>query len=656
MTQKKFIAVLIIGGTITAGPANALLRYENYLVPFAQSVAPTETMVGAQLDGKISRLICTNNSTTPVLFGGKGDTGWPVCSDATACPGGNKIDVQASYVYAKALGSLSIQCTAHVDKPTAECRPQGYVEYDARRIVAADSTAQAAVVNHGAAGSAYDLAQGTGGDQPLYRTAGNCTGGSGACLQFVSNDFMSMAVRQTDTWTKEIFCVDGYFPATTAADYIFAWDEDSTRKTFRHTSGTGVYPYVGTTTSPGWTIALGWHSICLDVTDPTAITGSIDGVTQSVLASTAITADRWQFILGAGNLAGSIAYDGLEIGRFTAYDEDPGKTLNELTACGVTQWAMTPTRSDTKFAMAPRYFGLEDVEQNVVGRSLVAYEVPYESEFSFGFSDPLAVTTSKVGRLTMTPPDAGDFVLAVNLNGVGEVTRPYHVTNVGAASSFTALLVGDSLTAGQTYPDRVATQAGGKITMLGTQGTGNLHEGHSGKTWLWFQSDVASPMTDGSGVLDVSAYLTALGATPDVVVWLLGTNGTLNKTAENIAAQVAAEMAAATALLVGWPESTQHAFALTLPGTTSQAAFTANYGNDRWTDWRVNQQEMVLGILDTFGGRESEGIYLIPTQTAVQPETSWGDYVSSNALHPTAQGYNAVGDSVAAFLLWRFRA
>ena len=541
-----------------------------------------------------------------------------------------------------------------------DCMPEAFISLDARRLSGSDSDPVTTLPNTGTGGSAWDVGA-TGTERPTLRTAGNCTGTNKQCIRFNdATDFLVQASATAATWTKKVFCVDGYYPDVPAGvEYPFCWEDRASRNCFQHGQpAIDGRLFLQTAGAPVFTIDEDWHSICFDVTDPTNIPVAIDGVAQTNVVSSATSAYDVQLIIGAYTAAGAGDYSGFELGRVTGYKEDPGKTVAQLSACGASQFAMGPTRSDVRFAMAPRYFGMEDVEQDVVGRSLVAFEEPFESEFYFSFSDTGTVPTPLVGRLNMTPANPGDYTLKANVNGVGHVERPYHVVNVGAASSFSVLLIGDSITAAQTYPSRVATQATGKVTMLGLEGvTGAKHEGHSGKTWEWFQTDPDSPLTDGSGTLDLASYRTSLGAEPDLVVWLLGTNQILNKTPATIGAKVTSEMAAATALLTGWHANTEHAFALTMPATTSQDAFTLNYGasTDRWTDWRENQQAMVLGIVDTFGDREGEGIFLIPTNTALQPEVEHGDYVATNAIHPVTQGYEALGDAVAAFLLWHYR-
>lgn len=84
--------------------------------------------------------------------------------------------------------------------------------------------------------------------------------------------------------------------------------------------------------------------------------------------------------------------------------------------------------------------------------------------------------------------------------------------------------IGDSRTAptvGDTYVKRLKDRFGGDIALCGTVGSGDhIHEGHSGWDYGELFSGAASPITDGSGELDIASWHTAMGGAADIyVLW-----------------------------------------------------------------------------------------------------------------------------------------
>lgn len=528
--------------------------------------------------------------------------------------------------------------------------------WDVRLLSGADSSVIDSIPNTGSGSSSWDVS-GSGSNRPVLRTAGNCTGGSGQCAQFDVTDFLSMASPVTQASTAQIICVDGYFPDSGSNRNPVAWRDDFSRHTLRISSGAVGTVYLQTAGTPTFTVTAGWHSICFDVTDRTDIPIAVDGVAQTnINVSVGASVSSWHFTFGGYSAGGGGSYANFELGRAAFYNEDPGLTVAQLSACSKTLFAQSiPGRDLADPAVASRYFGVTGTEQTVNGTSLTAYESSIPDEFAFSYSDSSTTLTQTLGAAVFSPATTGDFVLTMDINGVAsEQTPSFHSSTIAASSTFTALLVGDSLTAGQTYPSRVDTATTGKGTFVGTQGTGTSHEGHSGKTWEWFGSDAASPMTDGSGTLDLASYISGLSATPTHVVWLLGTNKIFTADLGTIDTTVTAELDDAETIINAWPGSgVVHAFALTLPGLADDSGFVSyDPALQSWWTWRQKQNAMALGILDRFGGREGEDIYIIPTNASVDGAVSSGDYPSNNGLHPSTQGYEKLGDTVAAFLLW----
>ena len=79
---------------------------------------------------------------------------------------------------------------------------------------------------------------------------------------------------------------------------------------------------------------------------------------------------------------------------------------------------------------------------------------------------------------------------------------------------------------------------------------------------------------------------------------------------------------------------------LTTPPNIRDAAFVANYKTayPRW-NWRQVQHRIVERQLEHFGRRESEGIFVVPTELNLDIV---GGYPENNAVHPNATGYQQI--------------
>jgi hypothetical protein len=262
---------------------------------------------------------------------------------------------------------------------------------------------------------------------------------------------------------------------------------------------------------------------------------------------------------------------------------------------------------------------------------------------SFAFLDSVPSYVDG-GILTLNPTAAGTTVVSLGVAGDTYAVNLRTSDPGDSATPIVALLVGDSLTADGRYPEQVQVRTAGVVTLVGLEGNQDAgpHEGHGGWSAANFYNQSQSPFTVGAD-LDLPAYIASLDAPPDVVVWLLGTNRVFH----------AADAAAATVvindevnllrhLVLGWPGDVAHGVALTLPGNSSHAAFSSPSRND----WRRRNDEYKRALAAALGGREAEKIYILPTNTSVNPATAYADN-----LHPT-NDYESLGDTVANFLIW----
>jgi lysophospholipase L1-like esterase len=272
----------------------------------------------------------------------------------------------------------------------------------------------------------------------------------------------------------------------------------------------------------------------------------------------------------------------------------------------------------------------------------------------------------------------------------------------GAGETISALVIGDSLTAASAYPGRVvslfATEGNPALTMIGETGpggdSGNRHEGYGGWSCERFAcawdpeaewKEVSGRMrrtrspflfeTPDGPVLDFSRYFekNSAGAPPDFITILLGCNDTFSSDETNIEERIDTMFGHLDTLLAAIRAAAPEAEIglLTLvPPAASQDAFGANYGcgQNRW-QYRRNQHRVVEREMETYGGREAEGIFLLPAHVNIDsvwgfPRTSvaLGGHEEtkiprmSNGVHPATAGYYQIGDSIFAWMKARLAA
>jgi lysophospholipase L1-like esterase len=204
-----------------------------------------------------------------------------------------------------------------------------------------------------------------------------------------------------------------------------------------------------------------------------------------------------------------------------------------------------------------------------------------------------------------------------------------------------------------------------------------VHEGYGGWTWARFNShyepqpDLAkrkfsSPFVFAEGgakpVLDVPRYFekSAHGQRPDFVTFLLGINDCFSAKVDDPAAvdkQIQGMFQQAEILLAAFHAAAPQAelgVGLTTPPNARESGFEANYHGayHRW-GWKRIQHRLVQLQLKQFGARESQGIFVIPTELNLDPVDG---YPVNNGVHPNAAGYQQIGASIYAWLKSRIAA
>ena len=336
------------------------------------------------------------------------------------------------------------------------------------------------------------------------------------------------------------------------------------------------------------------------------------------------------------------------------------------------------------------WYGVPGVPVSFWFDNLVLTEKPEQYRFEVNCD----IGSSEARRWTVTPEDkdAGDHAMEVIVKDAqGQVLERAKTTlriapkNAGAGHELRLLIVGDSLTHATAYPNEIARSLGAegnpKWTMLGTHkpasaAPGVAHEGYGGWRWADFLTKwdaqhtgvAAGPLArrttspflfagvDGRGTLDIPLYFKEQcgNQAPDVVTFLLGINDcfgakpddpaamdkTINAVLDNADKLIAAfhEAAPKAALAVG----------LTTPPNSREAGFEANYHGTyhRW-GWKRIQHRLVQQMLERFGDRQKDHIYLVPTELNLDPVDG---YPNNNGVHPNGIGYAQIGVSLYAWL------
>ena len=215
-----------------------------------------------------------------------------------------------------------------------------------------------------------------------------------------------------------------------------------------------------------------------------------------------------------------------------------------------------------------------------------------------------------------------------------------------------------------------------KWTMLGTHkpskaAEGVAHEGYGGWTWHRFASRYepnpdgtyrkrSSPFVylgaDGKPGVDLKRYFDEEcdGERPDFVTFLLGINDCFSAKPDDpeaIDARIDAMMVHADALVAAFREAAPKAqlgICLTTPPNSREEGFQANYKDryHRW-GWKRIQHRLVQREMSRFVNRESERLFVVPTQLNLDPVDG---YPTNNGVHPNEFGYKQIGASIYAWL------
>jgi hypothetical protein len=354
---------------------------------------------------------------------------------------------------------------------------------------------------------------------------------------------------------------------------------------------------------------------------------------------------------------------------------------------------------------------LPDVIPAVVGVEIAVYfdnlvVVPDSSSLLFDVTCPKG--RQQADRWVWTPKDgdAGDYSLQVDIrDSANQIIATsdciVRVVNQkqGGARPVSLLCVGDSLTHASVYTqrllDRCRTPEDPVLTLIGShqpneQQPLNRHEGYGGWTArrfaTFFQETARTgpaaqrgspflyPAEDSGSKLDFAQYRRDVceGRPIDVVTIFLGPNDIFHFDDQTIEAGIE-EMLTHMDLLLTMihkdsPE-TQIGLMLPVPAAASQDAFGASYGSGqtRW-QYKRNQHLLLERMLQRYSGEKADilwgrRVHIIPTYVSLDCVHNYPTVsVPANAateqliqrqndgVHPSAAGYNQIGDMVYAWL------
>ncbi len=339
-----------------------------------------------------------------------------------------------------------------------------------------------------------------------------------------------------------------------------------------------------------------------------------------------------------------------------------------------------------RLTLPPQIYAVPDVEMNVYFANTVlispGQKVSFEIDCPIGQSDEVHWT------LTAKPSEVGSVPLTLRVkDSRGAVVESASTTvtivpqQAGTETKIRILIVGDSLTHASVYPNEIArlleTPGNPEWKMLGTHKPSGAaervaHEGYGGWTWAAFNSKFAADSTkpgssspfvfadrDGKPSLNVARYFDERceGDRPDFIIVKLGINdcfGFNPDDTKQLDTQIDGVFEQAEKLLSEFRQAAPDAeigVCLTTPGNSRDEAFVANYKDrySRW-GWKRIQHRLVERQVAHFGERNSEKIFLVPTELNLDVVDG---YPTNNAVHPNAQGYQQIGKTIFAWIKWR---
>jgi lysophospholipase L1-like esterase len=264
---------------------------------------------------------------------------------------------------------------------------------------------------------------------------------------------------------------------------------------------------------------------------------------------------------------------------------------------------------------------------------------------------------------------AGRSYFRFNVTGV--VTEPSINSTVYSHNGSEYRIQENHLTAGSGYLIAERTSgtndplSSGSLTKV--SGTGDSTIGFDS----WSQVSGNPFWNDSTQQVDFSNYMTENGftmAADDWVFFHLGINDIFGQSNDSGVMSIALQNAARLETFIDSVQAYQAGIRIgmmvTIPPAKLQSAFGLNYQSGQTRD-RYKRNILLYNktMVDYFGGREGEGIYLCPVHYTVDPvwgfpsvmqnansRTTEQVFRMTNGVHPNDSGYYQMADEIFAFL------
>jgi lysophospholipase L1-like esterase len=365
-----------------------------------------------------------------------------------------------------------------------------------------------------------------------------------------------------------------------------------------------------------------------------------------------------------------------------------------------TMTEMTDATSDLRPILPPVIYAIPGVEANVYFDNIILS--PHSDHLLWDVDCALGAHQQERWTAVPSAEQVGEHplklrVVSHEMQTVLQMETTLHVLDpqAGAGREITLLCIGASGTAASHYTARLvelfAADPAVDARLIGEAGPEddprNRHEGYGGwscrtfvENWADGQDYVEidgrlrrgrSPFLfeiDGEQRLDFQSYLDRNngGQPPDFITILLGGNDNFTATEADMEARIDTMFGYLDRLIatirVAAPQAQIGVVPMT-PPAASQDAFAASYGTaqTRW-QYRRTQHRTTEREYESYGGREAEGISLVPAFVALDTVFGYPTVSApanahsqvqiermSNGLHPSPGGYYQIGD---AFYCW----